>query len=149
MSRLLTIKTMVCILLQEFPATKQNRNQASFNGGITLTNGKVQCSKCNKQYSGRSALKRHMELHTGHFSHYCEKCRRGFNNNSNFQQYMRTHEGLKYQCEYCPKTFMSKKNHLYHLSSHTGEYRFFCEKCNKGFNNQNLYEKHLNSHEER
>ena len=60
---------------------------------------------------------------------------------------MRTHEGLKYQCEHCSKTFISKKGFKYHLSVHTGKYRFVCEICNQGFNNQTKYEMHVKSHE--
>ena len=58
---------------------------------------------------------------------------------------MRKHEGLKYHCDYCAKQFANKHRYQYHLSVHTGKYRFSCERCNKGFNEQNRYSKHIQS----
>ena len=61
-------------------------------------------------------------------------------------EHMRKHEGLKYHCDYCAKPFMTKKAYQYHLSAHTGKYRFTCERCNKGFNQQREYLKHIDDH---
>ena len=56
---------------------------------------------------------------------------------------MRIHEGLKYNCDYCLKQFISKQKCQYHLSIHTGLYRFKCSECGQGFNDTREYEMHV------
>ena len=34
----------------------------------------------------------------------------------------------------------------YHLSIHTGQYRFKCDKCGQGFNSGAVFQKHTESH---
>ena len=59
---------------------------------------------------------------------------------------MRVHEGLKYNCQYCPKSFVEKRAFEHHLSVHTGVYKFTCPACAKGFNSKASYEKHYQNH---
>ena len=109
---------------------------------------KFQCTTCHKSFTTRSNLRQHTQLHTKEFSYYCEPCNKGFNNCSYFKDHVRSHEGLTYKCAHCSKTFASKKNYSYHLSVHTGEYRFTCRGCNEGFNNKAKYERHkINCHD--
>ena len=108
----------------------------------TKFNGLHRCPNCDKSFAATGGLKRHMEIHTGHFSYYCEICRRGFNNKTNFDIHRRAHEGLKFNCVHCTKSFVKKQTYDYHQSVHTGQYRFNCDKCGKGFNEKALYEKH-------
>ncbi len=105
-----------------------------------------QCPNCHKNFSCCSALKTHMETHTGQFRYYCETCKKGFSNSGHYKGHMRGHEGLKYHCEYCSKPFQSKQAYQYHLSFHTGNYRFWCASCGKGFNIKSVYQQHLKSH---
>ena len=59
---------------------------------------------------------------------------------------MRVHEGLKYHCDYWSKPFVTKQKYQYHLSIHTGQYRFKCNTCGKGFNDRSDYDRHVKSH---
>ena len=111
----------------------------------TKLSGSHKCPKCNKCFVAAGSLKQHMEIHTGQFSYYCEICRRGFNNHTNFGIHKRTHEGLRFNCQYCTKSFVKKQTYDYHQSIHTGQYRFNCAKCGKGFNDKGLFEKHQNT----
>ena len=107
---------------------------------------KFKCDNCGKMLSTKGSLQVHMQLHTGKFSHYCEKCRRGFSGATHYERHMRSHAGLKYQCDYCDKTFVDKGKLKHHLSVHTGEYKFKCDKCNKGFNARFRFLEHIYSH---
>ena len=106
----------------------------------------LDCPRCNKHFSTQQSLKSHMQFHTGQFTAYCDLCRRGFIRSGHYKEHMRSHEGLKYNCEYCSKQFIYKQDLQYHLSTHTGNYRFLCEKCKTGFNKKSQFEKDLINH---
>ena len=59
---------------------------------------------------------------------------------------MDKHKGIKYQCEFCEKLFAKGQRRDYHISVHTGKYRFRYEVCKKGFNVKIEYEKHITCH---
>ena len=88
-----------------------------------------------------------MQFHTGKFSYFCDICQKGFNHVTNFTNHKRAHEGIKYHCQYCSKPFAKKIGLDYHLSQHTGEYRFKCEKCGQGFNEKPKFQKHVDLHQ--
>ena len=104
------------------------------------------CSKCGKKFVTRAGLKKHMQLHTGQFRYFCDVCRKGYNGNHAYKVHMDKHRGIKYSCEFCPKTFAKQQSRDYHRSVHTGLYRFKCEVCQKGFNEKLVYEKHVSCH---
>ena len=59
---------------------------------------------------------------------------------------MRGHEGIKYHCRYCSKSFQDKRGLEDHLSQHTGKYKFTCDLCGEGFNMKYSYENHMIAH---
>ena len=87
-----------------------------------------------------------MKLHTGQYGFYCDKCKKGIRDKSDYIEHMRAHQGLKYHCDYCSKPFLSRKGLTYHLSQHTGQYRFTCDLCGKGFNDKPIFDKHIQEH---
>ena len=111
----------------------------------TSSNG-LQCAECGKRFSSQSVLCLHSQYHTGKFSYYCGQCRKGFPRNGHYGEHMRKHEGRGYPCEYCPKFLKNHKSLRYHLSEHSGRFRFTCYICSKQYNTQNQYVKHLESH---
>ena len=108
--------------------------------------GRYVCTRCGKSFLSNTALKLHMQLHTGHYDFYSDTCKKGFLIKRDYNEHMRAHQGLKYHCDYCSKPLLSQKNLRYHLSGHTGQYRFTCNVCGKGYNPKIEYEKHVRSH---
>ena len=113
---------------------------------IQTVNQVFTCNKCKKQYTSKSGITQHMQVHTGRYSYYCDICRRGFIGKTAYDRHTRGHAGLKYHCEYCSKPFMSKEKLGFHLSVHTGQYKFRCEKCRKGFNKKYVFNSHTLTH---
>ena len=59
---------------------------------------------------------------------------------------MDKHQGIRY-CEICTKSFTRRRDYQYHMSVHTGNYKFKCESCGEGFNVKSQFEKHLAKHD--
>ena len=104
------------------------------------------CTICDRTFSRKDHLKKHMQHHTGNFSFNCEICQKGFSNSHHYKTHMMAHEGIKYKCQFCSKAFNMKQSLNYHLSEHTGKYRYTCDICGKGYNEQRRLQKHVESH---
>ena len=104
-----------------------------------------ECPRCKKSFRSKEGFKAHMTLHTGQFSFYCDTCRKGFLSATHYDAHMRSRQGLKYHCEYCSKAYVDKQKLTYHLSIHTGQYRFNCDKCGKGFNVKRQHDRHVST----
>ena len=107
-----------------------------------------QCNLCLKTFTSLTGLQRHNQHHTGKYAYFCYKCRKGFVTKNNYDIHMRAHDGRGYPCEYCSRRFSKPQSLQYHLSEHTGQYRFTCSVCSKGFNVKSLFLNHTESHRE-
>ena len=115
-------------------------------GSQTRSTKRFGCTKCDKKFSQKSHLNRHMQIHTGHYSFRCDNCGKGFNDGTNFKLHVRTHQGLKYNCKLCSKSYYSKHRYEHHQAVHTGQYIFVCAVCGEGFNEKRLFDQHSEFH---
>ncbi len=107
--------------------------------------GKSQCPEC-LEWLASSKLKRHMQIHTGHYSFYCQQCKKGYNEKKNYEAHVAKHEGVFFPCNRCDRKFSSLERLKNHTSVHTGEWRFWCDACAKGFNQKKQFEIDQNKH---
>uniref|UniRef100_A0A0A1X402 Zinc finger protein 501 n=1 Tax=Zeugodacus cucurbitae TaxID=28588 RepID=A0A0A1X402_ZEUCU len=137
---------------------------------------KFNCTKCDRKFNSRNALKYHLRTHTGMRPHQCETCDKSFYALSALKAHTRTHTGdkpfkceycqrdfrqwgdLKYhvvskhtedkshQCEYCGKAFSRKYSLVLHRRIHTSERNFKCEFCNKTFRASTYLQDHRKIH---
>ena len=105
--------------------------------------GKHVCKKCNKEFSSKSNLARHVDLHLGRFKFYCDQCKKGFSDSRDYKNHMNKHAGVMYRCTMCTKTFYNQTSRDYHMSAHTGVYRLTCNVCGQGFNEKRRLDKHI------
>lgn len=75
------------------------------------------CSVCEKRFTKKYHVDRHMLIHTGEKPHKCNDCGRSFNNKSNLMSHVQlVHKKLSpYQCDVCNVTFKRKKMLLEHI----------------------------------
>lgn len=152
------------------------------NGDNTITvvpesnQRKFNCTKCDREFNSRNALKYHLRTHTGLRPHQCDTCDKSFYALSALKAHIRTHTGdkpfkceycqrdfrqwgdLKYhvvskhtedkshQCEYCGKAFSRKYSLVLHRRIHTSERNFKCEFCNKTFRASTYLQDHRKIH---
>ncbi len=104
-------------------------------------------ARCSKVLSCKSALKRHIASHLGHYKHYCEECRKGYQSKADYDQHVAAkHEGRSWPCELCNKHYFAKKNLQAHQAEHTGNYPYTCSYCQKGFLQKCAWKEHENQH---
>lgn len=102
---------------------------------------------CNKHFTQRQKLLRHIKVHTGYKPYCCKICNRKFANQETLIQHNRTHSGEKpYKCHVCGKCFGGSSSLKIHIRTHTGEKPLECPICGKRFNESSNLNKHMKTH---
>ncbi|XP_058830397.1 gastrula zinc finger protein XlCGF8.2DB-like isoform X2 [Topomyia yanbarensis] len=158
------------------------------------------CTVCGKNFPKKTKINAHMATHTGAYRFKCDVCGKGFNNRprllghkhkqtndpSNSEKQLATNSQndvnnletassiRPYECQFCGKQFVYKKNlneharihsgerpfscdicgmtfarydsRMNHLSKHSGDYRYTCDVCGKGFNTGSSMTQHRRYH---
>ena len=79
----------------------------------------VACSQCDKTFSSKENLQKHVtNVHTENSKKpvHCPKCGKGFISNQVLEGHMNMHLGLKpYKCDLCETSFQNPSNKLAHM----------------------------------
>lgn len=86
---------------------------------ITSSNKGHLCVFCGKLYSRKYGLKIHLRTHTGYKPLKCKTCLRAFGDPSNLNKHIRLHAqgNTPYQCTYCGKVLVRRRDLVRHLKS--------------------------------
>ncbi|KAM7347583.1 uncharacterized protein ACRADG_007134 isoform 2-T3 [Cochliomyia hominivorax] len=105
------------------------------------------CDKCDRDFSTKTNLNRHMQSHGGNKPFSCLECKKSFTQKSTLKQHMYIHTGERpYVCEVCNRGFTQCKSLIFHMRRHTGEKPFHCEYCLITFRQKDALRIHIIKH---
>lgn len=116
----------------------------------------LECTECNKQYTSRKGLLRHIQVHEGK-KYLCDICPKKFYRREHLKIHVAKHNMIKpYKCTRCSKRFIKEEQLTNHLSKHDRTFkknketdsskRFLCEICSKSFTQSTTLIAHLRAH---
>ncbi|XP_017015332.2 transcription factor grauzone [Drosophila takahashii] len=140
----------ICNLLVQNFADMRRHQRLSHN----IESGWMQC--CGRKFHIRKALAEHVLVHKNPEHFMCSQCGRVFQDSRSLEVHEQTHanpevkaepkEKPVYQCEKCPKSFITKAAIEYHyVSKHVpkSEFKYSCPECNKKIPTERKLKEHL------
>jgi uncharacterized Zn-finger protein len=148
------VATSVAVSVQEASTPKQDRpcttatqDAETVEKHNSASNRPFKCDTCQKTFSHKHHLTRHIWTHIGGKPFKCDKCQKSFSDRSNLIRHMRVHTGDKpFKCDTCQKTFSGKSDLVRHMQVHTGDKPFKCDTCQKTFTQKSTLVKHVREH---
>lgn len=130
--------------------TSLKTKQVTLSNGLVLTLTLFQCDYCQKMFSGKSSLRRHIygHLNVAYKPLTCKKCPKKFRNKIMLQTHLDSHHAdTPYLCNICDKTFTLEENLTLHLATHVkNENAYKCIYCDKKFSYNVLLTQHEKQH---
>lgn len=149
------VRTHYKVKEREFRCSKcraKYKNQAELDAHIEkhknmTTNNPLQCVECDKIFSTRTNLIRHIPIHTGETLYICELCGREYIHHSSFREHKAGHFNIKTKpCPICGRLFNTSSHLARHRRTHTGEKPFTCPICDRKFANKYNMRSHMRIH---
>jgi len=104
----------------------------------------LHCSYCPKKFFRRDVLNVHEKVHTSPV--ICMECGKKFPEKRYLDNHMLLHAEKKYECRFCPRSYVTEELLKKHLETHTTALSFVCNFCMKSFRSKTELNKHKVEH---
>ncbi|XP_063391089.1 zinc finger protein 135-like [Cydia fagiglandana] len=126
------------------------------------------CDMCSEQFTSKSLLIQHIEVHNdqkrlelikqrsmnavknmpdGEKTYRCEECKKQLSHKSSLYFHIKTHSKVKpFKCKECDKRFPDKRSLKYHERIHVPSKLYVCKVCNKQYTNIASFKNHEKIH---
>ena len=118
-------------------------------GEIVNANGKYECDKCHKEYSGISGLFHHKQsVHKG-VKYPCDQCDYQGTSQGNLTKHILSkHEGIRYACDQCDYQARYQGDFKRHIQSKHEGFNYACDRCDYRSRYQSTLNIHIQSKHE-
>ncbi|XP_055636158.1 histone-lysine N-methyltransferase PRDM9-like [Toxorhynchites rutilus septentrionalis] len=128
----------------ETSSGERQTSMSTLKESILSSSGKFICVKCNKPFSTKTNLNRHLLSHDGNKPFVCPLCNKGFTQNGSLKQHLLIHQNLKpFVCAVCDQGFTQQKSLTFHMRRHTNEKPFLCPCCGYAFRQKDGLKRHM------
>ena len=106
------------------------------------------CDKCGQSFPFESRLKQHKITHRTVATHSCmvKNCGHSFKNTGDLNHHVNQHTGIWYKCDFCTYQNKDKRNTESHQRIHvSGNEKYSCIHCSKKFKFNTQYRHHIAS----
>ena len=108
--------------------------------------GRYNCDKCEKSFTRKSDLTRHIQSVHDKIRYNCNQCNKSFSEKGTLQKHIKSaHEKVRYNCKKCDKSFSRKTYLKAHIQAEHENVRYNCDKCEKSFSQKTDLNRHIKS----
>uniref|UniRef100_A0A1A9WF88 C2H2-type domain-containing protein n=1 Tax=Glossina brevipalpis TaxID=37001 RepID=A0A1A9WF88_9MUSC len=135
----------------EINAAKKLDSSYNLGDCIQLSNGRLKCIPCNKEFSGLTYLKQHRNArHSGLHTYRCDKCGKHFKTELNLSNHVKRHEPetKPHKCTWCLKRYHYKFDLKRHIETKHTVRPLSCDHCSMRFTRNDYLKKHIKGHNE-
>ncbi|XP_065363154.1 zinc finger protein 236-like [Calliphora vicina] len=108
-----------------------------------------ECTICQKRFSKKGALKKHIETHDTDQTYKCSQCDKGFSTEQRRKIHERAVHNADRVCDQCGKTIHGVAALKQHMLEHAGvkKPKWPCDKCNAELTSRSSLKRHKTIHE--
>ncbi|XP_064466176.1 zinc finger protein 14-like [Ornithodoros turicata] len=108
---------------------------------------KFHCNQCPFTTYSPKSFRQHEIVHTGKYPYICDQCNKGFTFRFELAKHVRCiHNSQSFRCDRCKRTFTAEDVYKVHKDHHDRGIGITCKECGNLYETQGHYEQHMQTH---